>query len=130
MCIIQVVFPKLVSTGLKWTFTGESEARHLLVSRNCVPILADPSLGGTAEAEAAAMEGSMLNRAIAYAYSKSWIRLGSRIVLSQHARKNTDWSFEEAGIAKIIVAGEEVRYGYFFQKIDTGLHRMSPLGSG
>ena len=114
----QVVFPKLVSTGLKWTFTGESEARHLLVSRNCVPILADPNLGGTAESEAAEMEGSMLNRAIAYAYNKKWIKLGSRIVLSQHAKKNTDWTFEEAGVVKIIVVGEEVRH----KENDTSLY--------
>lgn len=103
-----MVFPRLVSTGLKWTFTGEAEARQLLITRNCVPILADPSLGGTSEAKSAEVEGSMLNRAIAYAYNKKWIRLGSRIVVSQHAKKNTDWTFEEAGVVKIIAVEEEV----------------------
>lgn len=106
--MVQVVFPKLVSNGLKWTFTGESVARHLLITRNCVPILADPNLGGTTETQAAHMEGSMLNRAIAYAYNKRWIDLGSRIVVSQHAKKNTDWAFEEEGIVKIIAVEAEV----------------------
>lgn len=110
---IQVVFPKLVSTGLKWTFTGELEARQLLISRNCVPVLADPSLGGVVEVESAHIEGSMLNRAIAYAYSKEWIRLGSRVVVSQHAKKNTDWSFEEAGVVKILSVENEVFHKYY-----------------
>eukprot|EP00210_Caulerpa_lentillifera_P001440 g1382.t1 len=106
--VLAVVFPKLQSTGLKWKFSGESEARHLLVCRNCIPILADPSLGGTVESEAAQIEGSMLNRAIAYGYSKKWIKLGSRIVVSQHAGFNTDWSFQESGIVKVLSVDDEV----------------------
>eukprot|EP00210_Caulerpa_lentillifera_P008549 g8154.t2 len=106
--ILAVVFPKLQSTGIKWKFSGESSARQLLICRNCIPILADPSLGGTNESDVSQIEGSMLNRAIAYGYSKKWIKLGSRIVISQHARFNSEWSFQETGVAKVLAVNEEV----------------------
>lgn len=60
----QVVFPRLRTDGLKWSFTGETEAHQILLSRGVTALLADPNMGGTDESSA--LEGSMLSRAIAY----------------------------------------------------------------
>lgn len=59
-----MVFPRLRTDGLKWSFTGETEARQVLLSRGVTALLADPNMGGTDESSA--LEGSMLSRAIAY----------------------------------------------------------------
>ncbi|CAD7700000.1 unnamed protein product [Ostreobium quekettii] len=106
MPILSVVFPRLHTDALKWTFTGEAEAHQIMISRGVFPLLADPSLGGTTEAES--MEGSMLSRAIAHATNKQWIKRGDRIVVLQCPRKNEDFNFRESGVVKFITVTDEV----------------------
>ncbi|CAD7705116.1 unnamed protein product [Ostreobium quekettii] len=105
MPILSVVFPRLHTNALKWTFTGEAEAHQIMISRGVFPMLADPSLGGI---EGDAMEGSMLSRAIAHASSMDWIKRGDRIVVIQCPRKNEDYNFRESGVVKFLTATDEV----------------------
>lgn len=46
MPILTLVVPQLKSTGLSWRLTGRSTARHCLVERGLLPVLAAPSPSG------------------------------------------------------------------------------------
>ncbi len=46
MPILTLVVPQLKSNGLSWRLTGRSTARHCLVERGLLPVLAAPSPSG------------------------------------------------------------------------------------
>lgn len=50
--------------------SGDEVGRQLLLSRGVVPMLADPSLGNTRESSFSEIDGSMLNRSLAYVIIK------------------------------------------------------------
>ncbi|GMH42539.1 hypothetical protein BSKO_10458 [Bryopsis sp. KO-2023] len=107
MPILSVVFPRLHSNALKWSVTGQAEARQVLLNRGVTALLADPNLGGTDEK--LSMEGSMLSRAIAYAYKKKWVKVGDRVVVSQCPKTgDDDFLFKETGVVKIILLTRDI----------------------
>lgn len=92
MPILSVIFPRLRTDSLKWTFTGESEAHQTMISRGVFPMLADPSFGGAAEVDT--MEGSMLSRAIAFVSDANGIKYAH--LMHMHSRIRI--LFKRAGV--------------------------------
>lgn len=96
----EVVTPTLVSDGLKWTCTGEGQARQCLLYRGCLPITADPSIGSP--------DGAILHYAVEKARNMGLVKSGDKVVVCQCPRSNMPGPMAEAGVFKIMTVDEDL----------------------
>lgn len=96
--ILTMVVPKLSQEGIKWRWSGETQARQCLLVRGCIPVLIDP-------ARPSHIEGVMMANAVTKAIQMGFCKNGDRMVVIQCPRRGSDSSWRESGIVKNIVVG-------------------------
>eukprot|EP00798_Chlamydomonas_sp_ICE-L_P008473 gene8473-4834_t len=71
--IMTLVVPQIVTEKMKWKLVGSTHARHCLLVRGLMPVLATPSHGGEA----------LLKHSVASAHKKGIVKPGDHVVVVQ-----------------------------------------------